>query len=387
MTIGESLKRERNKQDLSLDDVAKSTKIAKIFLIALENDDISSLPKGIYARNFLRTYASFLGMDVDIVTAEYHDQFGVKPHFVSLQEQNKRDDAEFRRERRKRRIALGFVILVVAVAVYLAIEHSDRWLALSGLDRPDAAAQAETLEDTAFDGGENFDPLGEPIQATDAESGTGTEPPVEATPVPPQEPVVSQEAERDEGDGVTAPVPEDVSAAADDRQNEAPGLAGESAPPETDAPPLANEDEGASSGEEPAPSEADPETPLQPRVLPISDLSGLEVLPLDATPGGLHRIFAVEALGPVLVRVVIDGEIVTERTLIQGQARIYQYGRFNALSISDISRVALQDGSAFRPRVASDSREVTLSSFNSGELMSAIDAVLAQPPLSEEPRQ
>ena len=46
--------------DLTLDDVAQTTKIAKMFLIALENDDITSLPQGVYTRNFLRTYAKFL---------------------------------------------------------------------------------------------------------------------------------------------------------------------------------------------------------------------------------------------------------------------------------------------------------------------------------------
>lgn len=52
MTIGETLKRARKKVELDLDQVADATKIAKMFLIALENDDISSLPSGVYARNF-----------------------------------------------------------------------------------------------------------------------------------------------------------------------------------------------------------------------------------------------------------------------------------------------------------------------------------------------
>jgi len=117
MTVGEQLKRERKKQNRTLDDVAEDTKISKMFLIALENDEIERLPGGVYTRSFIRAYARFLGIDEDILTAEYHEQFSIRPQFELAYEQTKMDDRDFARQRRDNLVKLTLVIVVLAILV------------------------------------------------------------------------------------------------------------------------------------------------------------------------------------------------------------------------------------------------------------------------------
>ncbi len=61
-SMGTILRQAREAKKLSLEDVSKNTKISAHVLSALETDEISKLPSGIYARAFVRTYSGFLGI-------------------------------------------------------------------------------------------------------------------------------------------------------------------------------------------------------------------------------------------------------------------------------------------------------------------------------------
>ncbi len=62
-SIGEKLRNLRKEKQLTLDEVASRTRIAKRYLEALEEDRFQMLPDETYIKSFLRSYASFLGMD------------------------------------------------------------------------------------------------------------------------------------------------------------------------------------------------------------------------------------------------------------------------------------------------------------------------------------
>ncbi|TBR21977.1 MAG: helix-turn-helix domain-containing protein, partial [Candidatus Nitrosotenuis sp.] len=63
--LGERLKKEREMRGVSLDEIAKATRIHKKFLAALEEDDFDALPAPVFVTGFLRSYASHLGVDAD----------------------------------------------------------------------------------------------------------------------------------------------------------------------------------------------------------------------------------------------------------------------------------------------------------------------------------
>ena len=61
--IGRTLEQARKTRGLSLEEAERATKIRKRYLVGLERDDYTVLPDAVYAQGFLKTYASFLGLD------------------------------------------------------------------------------------------------------------------------------------------------------------------------------------------------------------------------------------------------------------------------------------------------------------------------------------
>jgi transcriptional regulator with XRE-family HTH domain len=85
--IGENLRTERERQNLSIEEVAKSTKIKNCFIRAIEEERFDSLPSPFYARKFVGLYAKFLGLDSsDILNRfqQYQNNLSVKPPEIPL---------------------------------------------------------------------------------------------------------------------------------------------------------------------------------------------------------------------------------------------------------------------------------------------------------------
>lgn len=61
--IGAILRDARNRRKVDLAEVEAATKIRIRYLRAIENEQWDVLPGGVYTRGFIRTYASFLGLD------------------------------------------------------------------------------------------------------------------------------------------------------------------------------------------------------------------------------------------------------------------------------------------------------------------------------------
>lgn len=70
-SFGIRLKREREKKNITLDDISLSTKIGTRLLRALEEEHFDQLPGGIFNKGFVRAYARCLGMDEDQAVADY----------------------------------------------------------------------------------------------------------------------------------------------------------------------------------------------------------------------------------------------------------------------------------------------------------------------------
>lgn len=71
LTIGETLKNARVAKGISLEQAEEDTKIRKRYLQALEDEDYSILPGMVYAKGFLRNYASYLGLNQEEIMIEY----------------------------------------------------------------------------------------------------------------------------------------------------------------------------------------------------------------------------------------------------------------------------------------------------------------------------
>jgi transcriptional regulator with XRE-family HTH domain len=74
-SFGARLRRERERQHIALADIAERTKIKASLFEALERDDISHWPAGIFRRSFMRAYANALGLDADAAVREFLQRF------------------------------------------------------------------------------------------------------------------------------------------------------------------------------------------------------------------------------------------------------------------------------------------------------------------------
>lgn len=61
-TAGEKLRQARLFKKLKIDDIAKKINIRTEYLIALEEERFDKLPTGLYGKNFLKEYATFLDL-------------------------------------------------------------------------------------------------------------------------------------------------------------------------------------------------------------------------------------------------------------------------------------------------------------------------------------
>jgi cytoskeletal protein RodZ len=73
--VGARLKRTREGKRVTLRQIANTTKISVSALDAIERDDVRKLPGGIFARSFVRAYASELGLDPERAVQEFFAQF------------------------------------------------------------------------------------------------------------------------------------------------------------------------------------------------------------------------------------------------------------------------------------------------------------------------
>jgi hypothetical protein len=74
-TFGGRLRRERERRKIALSSISANTKIRASHFEALERNDISRWPTGIFRRGFIRAYAAAIGLDPDTITREFLERF------------------------------------------------------------------------------------------------------------------------------------------------------------------------------------------------------------------------------------------------------------------------------------------------------------------------
>lgn len=77
-TAGQILKQARIRKKLSLNRIARKTKIRPVYLQALEEDDYQTLPSAASVRGFIKNYAEFLGLASNEVLAIFRRDFSEK---------------------------------------------------------------------------------------------------------------------------------------------------------------------------------------------------------------------------------------------------------------------------------------------------------------------
>ena len=73
--FGRRLRAERERRLISLESIAANTNVNIALFRALERDDVSAWPAGIFRRSFFRSYARAIGVDVEANLREFLERF------------------------------------------------------------------------------------------------------------------------------------------------------------------------------------------------------------------------------------------------------------------------------------------------------------------------
>ncbi|MCR5757160.1 MAG: DUF4115 domain-containing protein [Selenomonas sp.] len=106
--IGDKLRAERERQNLTIQDIAKGTSIRALYIEAIEKGEYGQLPGTVYAKGFIRNYANFLKVDADAVVRQFMEEN--HPEEVTAAEETKQQIVEAEEQNRaevKAKLATG----------------------------------------------------------------------------------------------------------------------------------------------------------------------------------------------------------------------------------------------------------------------------------------
>src|SRR5882762_6540816 len=72
--LGETLRAQREKKGITLEQAASDTHIREKFLKALEDSDYQTLPGTVYTKGFLRNYAEYLELPTEELVVQFHQE-------------------------------------------------------------------------------------------------------------------------------------------------------------------------------------------------------------------------------------------------------------------------------------------------------------------------
>lgn len=139
--LGEELRRERVRRNLTFKDVEQVLHIKTTYLEAIEDGNYDIIPGQVYVKGFIRNYGNYLDLDGDRLVKVYQGQVGdidtfssrsvtrrkaqvtpnlVQSEFVEYQTSKKRMSLETRQRKRQRsivqeRIILGIILVCMAL--------------------------------------------------------------------------------------------------------------------------------------------------------------------------------------------------------------------------------------------------------------------------------
>ncbi len=117
-SIGNILRTERETQGRTLTEVSKAVYIKTKYLSALEEENFAAIPGEVYVKGFIRSYASYLGMDGEELVAQYD---GPSESVLLQKEAPAAVTESVKGQRRRRRKVVSWPEITIIVGVILFI--------------------------------------------------------------------------------------------------------------------------------------------------------------------------------------------------------------------------------------------------------------------------
>lgn len=153
--LGDILREEREKQNLTVKDVERDTSIRSLYISSIEKGEYDVLPGEVYLKGFIKSYAEYLKLDGSAMLQQYHAE--KKPAMpIEAKEDLTKSDAkgnapsdannylknDFRERVEKSRNTQKIIAGVVAAGVIFGGAY---WLLGSDSTEPEKAVPAKTV--------------------------------------------------------------------------------------------------------------------------------------------------------------------------------------------------------------------------------------------------
>jgi cytoskeleton protein RodZ len=156
--FGSRLRAARERKGISLREIANRTKISVAVLDALERNDISRLPGGIFSRAFVRSYANEVGLDPEQAIQDFISEFPADSVIAGHPPSDPVEDTElFESERRVASSALwilGASVMLAGAVLYFSVARDTPGPAVTAAEPtpaspPASPPPADAAADTA----------------------------------------------------------------------------------------------------------------------------------------------------------------------------------------------------------------------------------------------
>lgn len=121
--VGQRLYEERTRRGLTIDEVAKATKIRPQFIKAIETGNFRQLPSSAYAIGFVKNYVAFLGLPTRQFLPMFRREFDEKEYAEVLPESFTRTRAFSTKKYRYIRIIVVVLAILIPVFCYSLFQY------------------------------------------------------------------------------------------------------------------------------------------------------------------------------------------------------------------------------------------------------------------------
>ena len=120
--LGALLKSKRTEKNIAIGEVAERLKFSAKQIESLESGDYKGLPEPIFVKGFIKTYARFLGLDTDQITALLNEAFPSQVTAIaSAPISESQNGLNFQDQKKSKSFPKWLPLLVVAAAVVGAV--------------------------------------------------------------------------------------------------------------------------------------------------------------------------------------------------------------------------------------------------------------------------
>ena len=91
--IGDLLRRERERQNLSIKDIEKATSIRALYIDAIEKGEYKTLPGEVYAKGFVRNYANYLKLNANEIVNAFNEEMHPQEELHEAAESSSAEEA------------------------------------------------------------------------------------------------------------------------------------------------------------------------------------------------------------------------------------------------------------------------------------------------------